>query len=378
MLRPSEVDGVGRGNREARSTVPSARVVQRDEAPGATMNLGLRAGIVLFALGVRVVLAMAPVEWLDTRFVPDDTYYILAIARSLAEGVGPSADGTTLTNGFQPLIAFLLAPVVALLGDGDATLRVLWLGMALVDVGNVWLAGVLAERLGGRRAGDLAALIWAASPLALKMALGGMETSLAIFCSLALVEAWCRARAGRQWLPWLGVGLMCTATLLARIDTGALVAMLGLVELVRGSRRGVLVAAVTSLLAISPWWGWSWMRLGSPFPESGAAVSQLAYVYQGADAQWVAARWAVGMLLFGPSIDPGALRVWVLHPLIGGVLGGVLVAVAGWAAGRLARDPGIRNDALPVAVLLVHGALLPALYVIFVPAVWFFARYLSP
>ena len=71
----------------------------------------------IFALGAVIVSAVylwvgvQPLLFLDRIFVHDDTYYILAIARSLAQGLGPSADGVIPTSGFQPLGTFLLVPV---------------------------------------------------------------------------------------------------------------------------------------------------------------------------------------------------------------------------------------------------------------------------
>jgi len=66
--------------------------------------------VVLAVVGLvfRVAVAFRPLAVLDRLFVPDDTYYTLSIARSLAHGLGPTVGGgAPLTNGFQPLVAFL-------------------------------------------------------------------------------------------------------------------------------------------------------------------------------------------------------------------------------------------------------------------------------
>src|SRR5262245_23861740 len=76
------------------------------------------------ALAVRAALASQPIDLLDRWFVPDDTYYTLAIVRSLAAGLGPSVDGLHVTTGFQPLLAFLLVPAAWMTSDPDALLRI--------------------------------------------------------------------------------------------------------------------------------------------------------------------------------------------------------------------------------------------------------------
>lgn len=102
------------------------------------------AVLALAGLGLVLRLAMVarPLSLIDRLFVPDDAYYMLAIARSLAEGLGPSADsGATLTTGFQPLIALLTVPVFWVTADPGIPLRaVLVLSAAADAVAVVLLA----------------------------------------------------------------------------------------------------------------------------------------------------------------------------------------------------------------------------------------------
>jgi hypothetical protein len=92
----------------------------------------------------------------------EDGYYALAVARHVGLGHGITIDGTLPTNGFQPLWAFLCAPLYALTGgervlglrltQGLAT--VLWLGFAAA-------LAVGARDLGRRHGlrGDVAAAV---------------------------------------------------------------------------------------------------------------------------------------------------------------------------------------------------------------------------
>lgn len=65
----------------------------------------------------------------------DDAYYYLTIARNLVQEGRLTFDGTTLTNGFQPLWFGLLLPIFGVIKDPLTVLRV-------VGILNTFLAGV--------------------------------------------------------------------------------------------------------------------------------------------------------------------------------------------------------------------------------------------
>src|SRR5436190_16369972 len=154
-------------------------------------DAGVRAvaGATLLAFGLRLALFAQPIARLDRAFIPDDTYYSLSIARSIAHGHGPTADGTTLTSGFQPLLGFVMVPVFWFTDNLDLALRIDLFFLIVIDTLIVALLAWVAFRLAGRVAAVLAAMIWAVSPVAMTMALGGLETSLAMLCELGLVAA---------------------------------------------------------------------------------------------------------------------------------------------------------------------------------------------
>ncbi|MEO6601059.1 MAG: hypothetical protein ABIQ16_14355, partial [Polyangiaceae bacterium] len=120
-------------------------------------RLWLIAGL---ALALRCWIAFGALDALDRWFVPDDTYYTLGFARSLAHGSGPTLDGVVLSNGFQPLLAFLLAPVFWVTQTGESALRAALLLGALCDAAVVILLGHLALRLAGRSAALISAALW--------------------------------------------------------------------------------------------------------------------------------------------------------------------------------------------------------------------------
>lgn len=159
----------------------------RDALPRA-FRIAVLAELVVGAL-LRGRLLTRPIAVLDRLVVPDDTYYTLTIARSLAAGHGPTVDGHTLTSGFQPLIAFLVTPMFWLTHDPDKALRA-DIGLLLIcDLAIILFFAHIAHRLAGPLAAVVAAGVWAVSPMALVMAAGGLETTLAMLCELGLVAA---------------------------------------------------------------------------------------------------------------------------------------------------------------------------------------------
>jgi hypothetical protein len=225
---------------------------------------------------LRVAILFRPLRIVDGLFVPDDTYYTLTIARSLAHGHGPTTDGQTLTSGFQPLLGFVMTPVFWLTDNPDVALRIDMFVLALADTATILVLAWLAYRLTGRRpAAIISAGLWAISPLAITMALGGLETSLALLFELLLVATWIWANDAPSTRRWIVVGAMSALAVLARVDAAILVALLVGVQCWRGPRRGLIPAAATAALLGGPWWLWCWLTLGTPLPTSGVAAHKL-------------------------------------------------------------------------------------------------------
>ena len=278
--------------------------------------------IALLGMFLRVAPALRDLDTVDRIFVPDDTYYTLAISRSLANGNGPTVDGMTRTSGFQPLLAFVTVPVFFVTDDPDLPLRYVILLGALADVLTILLLARLARRVAGDDAALIAASLWAVSPLAIANALGGLETGLALCVQLALVEAWCVARERRTLRSYLVAGALAGLALLARVDSAFLVAGLGALELWNGDRRRLGVAIGAAAIVVAPWWGYSIAAFGSPVPESGAAVRDVVAMHRALYLKsHMAAGWAAGTVLGAPILDLGALREWLFHH-----------AAAAWAA----------------------------------------------
>ena len=235
-------------------------------------------GITIVGFVLRLAVLVRPVGVIDRLFIPDDTYYTLSIARSIAHGHGPTVDGHTLTSGFQALLGFLLVPVYWLTDNPDPALRIDLALLVVVDTLTIVLLAWVAYRFAGRVAAVTAAALWALSPVAVSMALGGLETSLAIFAAVALVAAWIWANDTGSTRRAVVTGVVAGLAVLARVDVALLILLLGGLQLWRGPRRLLVPGAIAGAVVVAPWWIWCTVQFGTPIPTSGEAAHRLALV----------------------------------------------------------------------------------------------------
>jgi hypothetical protein len=334
------------------------------------------AAVALGALVLRLALAARPAVVLDRLFIPDDTYYTLAIARSLARGLGPTVDGVHLTSGFQPLLAFLLVPVLRCSASPDLAFRSALAIGAIADAATAWLLGHLVRRVAPKseHAPLVATVTWSLSSSAIATSLNGLETSLAVACTLGALSAWSAARSSPTSRAWAATGGLLGLCLLARVDTVFFVLVVGVATMLRAGIRATLTSVAGALAVVGPWWGYAFARFGTVIPESGAAVRERTLMYEamGINVRDCVA-WAAGAIVGPPLFDWKWLR-WALGSGASAIGCGVGVALVVFAlvVARQARRPD------ELRILLVNAACLFVFYALYLPATWFFRRYLVP
>ena len=318
----------------------------------------------LVSLAVHATLGVRSLTVLDRLFLPDDTYYTLTIARNIARGIGPSADGILLTSGFQPLLAFFLVP--SFLFELDQQVPV-YLAIFLGGVCGVVNTGLIGCWVAARTHSPgttLAATLFAAcAPVLVKNDLNGLETSLATALALCCVLAAGQARRTGA-LRWAAVTGCCAGlAMLARVDNAFVVGLVGL-WCARGlppRATGVLVGS--ALGCVLPWWGYALLTFGTVVPESGPAVRQIVAFHQSLHLTTAAAVHkaitALGRLVGASGGLPAKM-----------IAGGILLAMA---------DPlrrSLRAKRVDETTLLgVAGIAFLLFYTFYLPAFWFFERY---
>ncbi len=266
----------------------------------STLNRLEKRWIVAFAfcaLATRLALVFRP-RW---EFLPvgDDAFYVFSIARNMARGLGPTVDGTQITNGFQPLIVMLYTPIFWLCGTNDLTsnwLAVRWTFVlaGIIAAASVWVVAILIRELEAQRNVESMAAIpdaWATPPVigaflwTFSIAIfihttNGLETGLYSLMLLWSMLAYVRIRQSElsgenvSIARWMVLGIILGLTVLARIDGAILVLSLSLFASRQFRRISPIGSIAASLMAFAislPWWLFNWFSFGSLMPTSGQA-----------------------------------------------------------------------------------------------------------
>lgn len=248
---------------------------------------------VLLAFGSVLLFSFAFMPYgIATRFMEDDAYYNMTIARNIALGNGPTFDGTVETNGFHPIPTLIMIPIYRLTG-GDLFLsaRVILFVYAIIGV----LVGILLYKtvayLTNREAALICLLLWFSTSYVLKMAVSGMDTILAIFLLVSTLYYYLiRVRDAEDPPPsrFVLLGILAGGCILCRLDQGFLAVALALDILYtrrkslsgKGLRNTVVRLAAFGLVAtvvVSPWFLYNKIEFGSFMPLNGVAVRQISW-----------------------------------------------------------------------------------------------------
>jgi len=221
--------------------------------------------LVVLAFAVRIAFMLGARTYLFEAYRYDEYSYhneATNIARSIAEGRGFSspfsADYTGPTAWIAPVYPYLVAFFFRLFGEfsTNAAIALMLLQSAFSALTCVPIVAI-GDRCAGRRAGSIAALLWAVFPWFSKWAVCWIwEVSLSAL--LFTVLFWCALRLadGASRKMWLGYGALWGFALLVN---PALLTLLpaSLIwcayKLRKGWLRHTVAAGIVCLVVISPW-----------------------------------------------------------------------------------------------------------------------------
>ena len=372
--------------------------------------------LVVLAAAAAVHLAVAALDFptlARNGFLYDDSFYDFQIARHIAHGEGASFDGTHLTNGFQPLYVAMLVPMYWAAGSNETLpIHAALVLSALCAVASAYLLYRILARRVSETAAIVSAALWAFSPIVVRQAANGLETSLAALMFAATVFYYLEnirrdERVERRRLVLMG--LLSGMCILARADLGFLVLAMGLdFLLLRRARRAghawrgeIATIGATCLIVCLPWMAYGYFAVGSPFPESGRATRFLAIAYapffhmgphsmmaDGPTGTFVAEHFerSIETLKVIPALHPffrGATklgeRLHAARPTeyVADAVGIMLLAAfALWWLKRRRTVEG--RESREFEFLLGFAAMMIAAYSTFVFGVFFFLRYYYP
>jgi hypothetical protein len=237
----------------------------------------------VIALVSRAALAFRTDARIATVPYGDDAFYVFSIARNLALGRGPSVDGIHPTNGFQPLIAYLYAPIFWLCSPNDwLAIRWTFVLSGVIAAISVWLIAMLVRTLLRTyrpmpfrlTAPVIGAFLWACSIALIKEATVGLETELYLMLLIAVTIVWAKklritnysSKFVRNSWPF---GVLLGLTVLTRIDAAILVVIFAAFLVQKKQWRAAIVVAGVALLVSLPWWIFNLTQFGSLMPMSG-------------------------------------------------------------------------------------------------------------
>ena len=290
-------------------------MISSNSAPNdAPLLLWLRLLAMTLAVA-SLTLAFRSGGYIFASPLTEDGYYSLAVARSLARGLGFTIDGIHQTNGFQPLFTFIEAFCYWLAHQIDQSeayeilaLRFVTIAAWVCYIGTAMTLGDIAAGLDEPRhaplRANLAITLYLGGFLVFMHHFNGLETGLMMFL-LALIwrahqQAFANHVMGRSVL-----GILLGLLMLTRLDMGVVAACYCLARTIfpgavvtahQRNRRFIqrllesLQIAVIALIFIVPWLVYNYQHFGGLIPSSGQA--QMVIEVNADRLRWMV--WAMG------------------------------------------------------------------------------------
>ena len=280
---------------------------------------------------VLVALLLITVQILPGPQAFDDAYITYRYARNLANGDGFVYNrGERVLGTTTPLYTILLA----LTSRATSSDNLPWLSIAINAVFDLGTALLLVRVLPSFgmpvRVARLVSIAYVLSPLRIQVALGGMETSMAVFWLLAASHQYAVKKGSLSAAACSGIAC------LTRPDLAILPALFAVHAIAR-SRRIPWKPTAAFAAVTAPWLVFSWFYFGSPLPQSIIAKSSayLLHPYQA----------STDLLAYVGTRSRSSLRSWPVPAIgISAIVMLWLYVVGSWRAAR--ENPG----ALPLSL----------------------------
>lgn len=333
----------------------------------------------LVNLAFRLYIAFQPIEFIDSKFLPDDTYLSLTIAKNIAGGLGPSYSGE-YTNGFQPMYVFIMVPVFSIIQNDLITpLKVSLVILSIFDTLSLYiLLSLFSKFVKSKWSLILLAVMWIFNFYIIYNTLNGLETAVAVFfLLLSFKYFYILKESGYSLVKFFLFGIILGLAVFARIDNIFLFAasvLLILIYHIRGKEKFIKViqrismVALGSMIAYTPWAIYSYIYTGDIYPLSGKAVRlmSLSQLDTAPDfSNWYS-------LLFKTSLEIIFLNNIVPLSLIIILVSLVFLFRKGENTSSATATLSINN------LLVIFSLLLFAAYNFYIFGYWFFYRYLYP
>lgn len=247
-------------------------------------NKKILIAVLLLNFIFKLYIALQPFEYIDSMFIPDDSYLSLTIAKNIANGMGP-VYGTDMTNGFQPLYVFITVPVYMIFNtDLISPIRAALIILIIFDTLSLFfLLKLLSDNLNTAPPLILASVLWILDAYIINATLNALESSIALFFIILSFYYFLKITRNKIFLSkqFLLMGIILGAAALARIDNLFLYLGFVLLVLYYGFRNNeprkiislkLLTVSAGLFISYLPWLIYSYVYTGDFYPLSGKAV----------------------------------------------------------------------------------------------------------
>lgn len=361
-----------------------------DQEADTSLAKKLIIALLFFSFLTRLIILIRPLIYLDNlliqsffdySLISDDAYLCLKIAKNIALGLGPTFDGISYTNGFQPLYVFLMVPVFYLFPNDLVTpVHLSLLILTIFDTLSLYLLFKIITRFAkSLLAPIIVALFWIFNPYVISTTLNGMETMISFFFVLLFLYYYDLSQplegSKRSFILRMILGL----AMLVRIDS----IFLGFSFLLVLSYRFIsnrisftrylkvlFFVSTGAMLIYSPWIFYSYLFTKEIFPISGKAIRliTLSSVDHAPTLQ----------NLYLPMVLRGLKAIAFGNAILIGLLCAITVGYL--YAGRFGK-PHIKmiiDRVKRFGLVFIFGISLFFVYVLYFFAPYYFPRYLFP
>lgn len=237
--------------------------------------------ICLVALAWRFLFIFRDFQWLTNYWLFEDYGYSFKIARNIALGVGETFDGVIPTNGYQPLFAWIIAPIY-MLARNDLITPV-YIALVMLSIFNVatgYLIYLIVLKISRQKLCALAALIyWSLNIAIARNGTIGLETGLSTFMATLLTYfAMCAEWTSIKPLGATAIGVWAGLAFLSRVDAilifpAITLALISTQEKTLAKVNRILLVSAGAALIITPYLLWNIFTHGHALPESSIVTS---------------------------------------------------------------------------------------------------------
>jgi hypothetical protein len=350
--------------------------------------------IILIAIVMRIGLAFRSEERIFARPFVEDSFYLFTCAEHIAHGEGFTVDGAHPTNGVQPLVTALYAPLFLLSGfDKLLALKLAFFYIACFDALSIVFLFLLLKALQKKVVQEsrgsvwlsppiIAALLWATLYPIYVHTISGLETGL--YSTLLIASLWLYARVLRSrnegekvsGVHYIIIGIVLGFTVLARIDAAIFVAMIALYETSKYKMQGLRSAIIISVIAFavsSTWWYYNYSVFGHLMPQSGFAESLDDELVRNVWQMFTVIADSVTVFFFLPKAVDVSHFVSAIWAVV--VCGSVLYIFRKWKLADVIKNNYNIGALTPLLATCVAFTLF---YIFFFGAPHFIPRYMNP